>query len=178
MTDAIGREWQCGTIQVDLNLPDRLDIEYMGSDGERHHPYMVHRAILGSVERFMGILIENYAGHMPLWLSPTQICVMGISEKHNDAAVALEERLRAEGFRVESDLRNEKVSYKVREHSHQKTPVILVLGDREIENDQVTVRRLGSQKQTTFSTADLINSLKEEVANKQLPLVNEEKSAA
>ncbi len=178
MTDAIGREWQCGTIQVDLNLPDRLDIEYMGSDGERHHPYMVHRAILGSVERFMGILIENYAGHMPLWLSPTQICVMGISEKHNDAAVALEGRLRAEGFRVESDLRNEKVSYKVREHSHQKTPVILVLGDREIENDQVTVRRLGSQKQTTFSTADLINSLKEEVANKQLPLVNEEKSAA
>ncbi len=178
LKDCLGRDWQCGTVQMDFILPKNLGAEYVSENNERKYPVMIHRALLGSLERFIGILIENYSGHMPLWLSPTQICVMGISEKHNDAAVELEKRLRAEGFRVESDLRNEKVSYKVREHSHQKTPVILVLGDREIENDSVTVRRLGSQKQTTFTTDDLIKSLKEEIANKQRPEVSKEKSAA
>jgi threonyl-tRNA synthetase len=174
LRDAIGRRWQCGTIQVDLNLPTRLDITYIGEDGERHRPHMVHRAIMGSMERFIGVLIEHYAGHFPLWLAPLQIVTMGITEKQNDAVVELTSRLEAEGFRVKADLRNEKVSYKVREHSLQKIPVQLVLGDREIENGTVTMRRLGSKVQTTQPVAELIVQLHDEIVRKQLPVVTAE----
>jgi threonyl-tRNA synthetase len=174
LRDAIGRRWQCGTIQVDLNLPNRLDISYVGEDGERHRPHMVHRAIMGSMERFIGVLIEHYAGHFPLWLAPLQIVTMGITEKQNAAVTRLTRRLEDEGFRVEADLRNEKVSYKVREHSLQKIPVQLVLGEREIENDTVSMRRLGSKAQTTLAVSELIAQLHDEVARRQLPATSVE----
>lgn len=169
LRDAIGRDWQCGTVQVDMNLPNRLDISYVGQDGERHRPHMVHRAILGSVERFMGVLIEHYAGHFPLWLAPVQMVVMGITDAQHDAVMALLQQLRDAGFRAEADLRNEKINYKIREHSHQKIPVILVLGNREVENGTVTVRRFGSQRQTTLGVSELITTLQEEIRRKQVP---------
>jgi len=169
LRDAIGRDWQCGTVQVDMNLPNRLDITYVGHDGERHRPHMVHRAILGSVERFMGVLIEHYAGHFPLWLAPVQIVAMGITDAQHDAVVNLVQQLRNEGFRVEADLRNEKINYKIREHSHQKVPVLLVLGNREVENGTATVRRFGSNRQTTVGVAELIQTLREEVTSKRAP---------
>lgn len=164
LRDAIGRDWQCGTIQVDLNLPNRLDITYVGEDGKEHRPCMVHRAIMGSMERFIGVLIEHYAGHFPLWLAPVQVVAMGIAERHNDAVVNLVNRLRAEGLRAEADLRNEKVNYKVREYSLQKVPLQLVLGDREIENATVSLRRLGSNTPKTIEITELIQSIKSEVA--------------
>jgi threonyl-tRNA synthetase len=167
LRDAIGRDWQCGTIQVDMNLPTRLDMTYIGEDGERHRPRMVHRAILGSVERFMGVLIEHHAGHFPLWLAPTQIVVTGITEKQNEAVNQLTDQLHNEGFRVEADLRNEKISYKVREHSLQKIPVMLVLGEREVENGTATIRRFGSKAQTTLPVPELINRLRQEVSEKR-----------
>jgi threonyl-tRNA synthetase len=169
LTDAIGREWQCGTIQVDMNLPERFDISYVGEDGNKHRPVMLHRALFGSIERFMGILIEHFAGNFPLWLSPVQIALTGIVEKHDDAVKELEAKLRAEGFKVIADTRNEKVNYKVREHSAAKVPVIGVLGDKEIEEGKITVRRLGSNDQTTMTVEDFISSLKEEIATKSLP---------
>ena len=174
LRDAIGRVWQCGTIQVDLNLPTRLDITYVGKDGERHRPHMVHRAIMGSMERFIGVLIEHYAGHFPLWLAPQQIVVMGITDRQAQAVKQLTQQLQAQGFRAEADLRNEKVNYKVREHSLQKIPVQLVLGDREIENGTVTMRRLGSKAQSTQPITELIAKLQDEVANKRQPQVTAE----
>lgn len=169
LTDAIGREWQCGTIQVDMFLPERFDVSYVDENNEKKRPVMLHRALFGSIERFMGILIEHFAGNFPLWLAPEQIVLTGIVEKHNDAVKELEKRLNIEGFRVQADTRNEKVNYKVREHSAAKVPVIGVLGDKEIENGQITVRRLGSNNQTTMDLEDFIFSLKEEVATKALP---------
>jgi len=169
LTDAIGREWQCGTIQVDMFLPERFDVSYIGEDGEKHRPVMLHRALFGSIERFMGILIEHFAGNFPLWLAPTQIALTGIVDKQNDAVLELEKRLKLEGFRVIADTRNEKVNYKIREHSHSKIPVIGVLGDKEIAEGKITVRRLGSNDQTTMDLEDFIFSLKEEVFNKSLP---------
>ena len=170
LRDAIGRIWQCGTIQVDLNLPTRLDITYIGEDSERHRPHMVHRAIMGSMERFIGILIENYAGHFPLWLAPVQMVVMGITDRQQEAVKQLVEQLTAAGFRAEADLRNEKVNYKIREHALQKIPVQLVLGDREIENGTATMRRHGSKAQTTLPVDELITTLQQEVASKQGPI--------
>ncbi len=169
LTDAIGREWQCGTIQVDMNLPTRLDITYHGANGEKQRPYMVHRAIMGSIERFLGVMIEHYAANFPLWLAPLQVITMGITDKQNSAVKKLTDRLKNAGLHVEADLRNEKVSYKIREHSVQKIPYIFVVGDREIENDTVTIRRFGSQKQTTMSTDDAITMLQKEIATKALP---------
>jgi threonyl-tRNA synthetase len=167
--DAIGRGWQCGTIQLDFNLPVRLGAEYVDENNEKKHPVMIHRALLGSLERFTGILIENFVGNFPLWIAPMQIALTGIVEKHNDAVVALEERLRAEGFRVVADTRNEKVNYKIREHSHNKVSVIGVLGDKEIEEGKITVRRLGSNDQNTVDLEQFIADLKQEVADKALP---------
>lgn len=178
LKDCIGRDWQCGTIQMDFNLPERLGAQYTGEDGNKHSCVMIHRALLGSMERFMGILMENFAGHFPLWLAPVQIMASGITEKQNSHVEKLVERLKEAGLRAEADYRNEKISYKIREHSHQKVPVILVAGDREIENDSVTVRRLGSQDQTVMKVADLIASLTEEVATKQLPKLETESKAA
>jgi len=147
LRDAIGRDWQCGTHQVDFVLPERLDASYIGEDGEKHRPVMLHRAILGSFERFIGILIENYAGRFPLWLAPLQAVVATITSDADDYAGQVLETLRAAGLRAELDVRNEKINYKVREHSHAKVPVILVVGKREAEDGTVAIRRLGGKDQ-------------------------------
>ncbi|MEP3674478.1 threonine--tRNA ligase [Sulfitobacter sp.] len=153
LTDAIGREWQCGTLQVDPNLPDRLDASYVGADGGKHRPYMLHRATLGSFERFIGILIEEHAGKLPFWLAPRQVVVASITSEADDYVLEVVEQLRAVGVRAEADLRNEKINYKVREHSVGKVPVILAVGHREVEERTVSVRRLG-EKQTSVQALD------------------------
>ena len=144
LTDAIGREWQCGTFQADFNLPDRLNAEYVGEEGDKHHPVMIHRAILGSFERFIGILIENYSGKMPFWLAPQQVVVASIVSEVNDYATEVQKLLIEKGIRSEIDLRNEKISYKVREHSSKKVPIILAIGKKEKNDKTVSIRRIGS----------------------------------
>ncbi len=156
LRDAIGRDWQCGTIQVDLNLPERLGATFVDSDGERKEPVMIHRALFGSVERFCGILIEHFAGRLPFWLSPIQIVIASITDEANDYAQLVKERLLASGLRAELDLRNEKISYKVREHSVAKIPVILVVGKREAEELTVAVRRLGGKEQDVISLNEAV----------------------
>ncbi len=155
LTDAIGRDWQCGTLQVDFVLPDRLDANYVGEDGNKYRPVMLHRACLGSFERFIGILIENFAGRLPFWLAPRQVVVAAIVSDANDYCENVVNALKAKGIRAETDLRNEKINYKVREHSVSKIPVILACGMREISNNTVSVRRLG-EKQTTIEQLDKI----------------------
>lgn len=145
LRDAIGRDWQCGTLQVDFVLPDRLDAEFTGEDGAKHRPVMLHRAILGSFERFIGILIENYAGKFPMWLAPTQIVVATITSEANGYALEVEKALKAAGLRAKADLRNEKINYKVREHSLAKVPVIAVVGRKEAEEKTVALRFLGEE---------------------------------
>ena len=162
LTDAIGRTWQCGTIQLDYVLPERLDASYVGEDGERHRPVMLHRAILGTFERFLGILIEHHAGRFPLWLAPVQAVVATIVSDANDYAADVTAQLKAAGIRVDSDVRNEKINYKVREHSLAKVPVLLVVGKREAEEGTVAIRRLGSQAQTMLPLADAIAMLQAE----------------
>jgi len=162
LTDAIGRDWQCGTFQADFILPERLDASYIGADNDKHRPVMLHRAILGSFERFIGILIEEHAGRFPMWLAPTQVVVTGITSDQDDYVRQVHDQLTARGLRVEMDLRNEKINYKVREHSHAKVPAIYVAGAREAEQNTVTIRRLGSKKQETLDLTDAINKLKEE----------------
>ncbi len=162
LRDAIGRDWQCGTVQVDLNMPGRFGAFYIGADGEKHVPVMIHRAIFGSLERFTGILIENCAGHMPLWLAPVQAVVATIVSDADDYAVEAARELRRAGLRVETDLRNEKINLKVREHSLAKVPALLVVGKREAEERTVSVRRLGSTAQKTASLAEAIAALAEE----------------
>ena len=142
LTDAIGREWQCGTFQADFNLPDRLDAEYIGEDGSKHHPVMIHRAILGSFERFIGVLIENYSGRLPLWLAPRQVVIASIISDVDSYVDEVAELLKAQGVRVETDTRNEKISYKVREHSAAKVPVIMVIGKKEAEERTLSVLSL------------------------------------
>ncbi|MFW2341441.1 threonine--tRNA ligase [Brevundimonas sp.] len=160
--DAIGREWTCGTIQLDYVLPERLGAEYVGEDGAKHRPVMLHRAILGSFERFIGIMIENYAGAFPLWLAPVQAVVATIVSDADDYAREVAAKFKAAGLRVETDLRNEKVGYKVREHSVAKVPVIAVVGKNEAEEGEVALRRLGSQAQEIVSIEDAIRILTEE----------------
>ena len=162
LRDAIGRDWQCGTLQVDFVLPERLDASYVAEDGQRYRPVMLHRAILGSFERFLGILVEQFAGRFPLWLAPTQAVLATIVTEANDYALDLQNQLLAMGLRAEVDLRNEKIGYKVREHSLQKVPVILALGRREAEEKTVTVRRLGSKEQQTLLFEDFLVQLQEE----------------
>ena len=163
LRDAIGRDWQCGTLQVDFVLPDRLDAEYVDEDGVRKRPVMLHRAILGSLERWIGILIEQYAGRMPPWLAPVQCVVAPITEVANDYAKEVEERFKSAGFRVETDMRNEKIGYKVREHSVAKVPYIIAVGGREAESQSIALRRLGSDKQETLSLNDAIDALGQEI---------------
>jgi len=155
LTDAIGRDWQCGTLQVDFVLPDRLDANYVGEDGNKYRPVMLHRACLGSFERFIGILIENFAGRLPFWLAPRQVVVAAIVSDANDYCENVVNALKAKGIRAETDLRNEKINYKVREHSVSKIPVILACGMKEISNNTVSIRRLG-EKQTTIEQLDKI----------------------
>ena len=159
LRDAIGRDWQCGTTQVDFNLPERFGAFYIDSDGEKRPPVMIHRAICGSMERFCGILIENYAGHFPLWISPVQAMVCTITGEADDYANEVLRRLRRTGLRAEVDLRNEKINYKVREHSLSKTPILLVVGKKESADQTVSVRRLGSQDQTMMSLDEAIAAL-------------------
>ena len=154
LTDAIGRTWQVGTMQTDTVLPERLDASYVGEDGERHRPVMLHRAILGTFERFIGILIEHHAGKFPLWLAPVQAVVATIVSDADDYARDVAEKLRAAGLRVEADLRNEKINYKVREHSLAKVPLLLVVGKREAEEGTVAVRRLGSDEHQKVMSLD------------------------
>ena len=162
LTDAIGREWQCGTFQADFNLPDRLDAEYVGEDGSKHRPVMIHRAVLGSFERFIGILIENYSGKLPLWLAPEQVAIATIISEVDDYASEIEELLKSINIKVIKDLRNEKIGYKVREHSAAKVPVILALGAREKESRTVSVRRIGSNNTETKSLDEFIKEIKAE----------------
>lgn len=162
LTDAIGRDWQCGTLQVDSNTPDRLDASYIGQDGDKHVPFMLHRATLGSFERFIGILIEEHAGKFPLWLAPRQVVVATITTEANDHALKIVEELKAAGIRAEADIRNEKINYKVREHSLGKVPVILAIGAREVEECTVSVRRLGSNKSEVIDFKEVISSLSDE----------------
>ena len=160
--DAIGREWTCGTLQLDYVLPERLEAEYVAEDGSRQRPVMLHRAILGSFERFIGIMIENYAGKFPLWLAPVQVVVAPITSDANPYAESVVEALRKVGLRVEADLRNEKINYKVREHSLAKVPVIAVVGRKEAETGEVALRFLGSEGQTILSIADAVQRLSED----------------
>ena len=162
LRDAIGRDWQCGTIQVDLNLPERLGATFVDSDGERREPVMIHRALFGSVERFCGILIEHFAGRLPFWLSPTQIMIASITDEANEYAQLVKDRLLSSGVRAELDLRNEKISYKVREHSVTKIPVILVVGKREAEESTVAVRRLGGKAQDMMSLDQAVQQFAKE----------------
>jgi threonyl-tRNA synthetase len=162
LKDAIGREWQCGTTQVDFNLPERFGAFYIDNNSEKQQPVMIHRAICGSMERFLGILIENFAGHMPLWFAPIQVVVATITSEADEYGQEVANLFKKAGLQVTTDFRNEKINYKVREHSLQKVPVILVLGKREAEERTVNVRRLGSRDQTPMSLDEALNSLREE----------------
>jgi threonyl-tRNA synthetase len=162
LRDAIGRDWQCGTTQVDFNLPERFGAFYVDSDGEKKTPVMIHRAIVGSLERFLGVVLEHYAGHLPLWLAPVQVVVATITSDADDYARSVKARLEAAGLRVDLDIRNEKINYKVREHSLAKVPVIVVCGKREAEEATVNIRRLGAKDQTSMSLDEAVAALVDE----------------
>ena len=159
LTDAIGRDWQCGTLQVDFVLPERLDANYIGEDGAKHRPVMLHRATLGSFERFIGILIEEHAGKLPFWLAPRQVVVASIVSEADDYVREVVAALKARGVRAEADVRNEKINYKVREHSVGKVPVILAIGRKEVEDRTVTLRRLGEKQTAVVALDEVVGSL-------------------
>lgn len=163
LSDCLGRVWQCGTIQVDFSMPDRLGAQFVAEDGTRQIPVMIHRAILGTFERFMGILIEHHAGHLPLWLSPVQVSVLTISEKQHDYAAKISQFLQKKGIRANFDLRNEKIGFKIREHTIQKVPYLLVIGDKEVENNQVAVRTQAGKDLGVMSIDILYDRLCEEI---------------
>ena len=167
LRDAIGRDWQCGTLQVDLNMPGRLGATYIGEDGNKHLPVMLHRAIFGSLERFIGILVEHHAGNLPLWLAPTQVKVLTITSDADAYADEILQALRAAGIRAEADTRNEKISYKVREHSVAKVPVLLAIGQREVDEKTVAIRRLGSKKQRVVPFSELLAELETEIDDRR-----------
>jgi threonyl-tRNA synthetase len=166
LKDALGREWQCGTIQVDPNMPERLDAEFVAEDGGRHRPIMLHRAIVGSLERFIGILIEEHAGALPVWLAPVQVSVLNITDGQADYVESVVKRLKNQGFRVESDLRNEKITYKIREHSMQKLPYILVVGDKEKAAGAVAVRARGNKDLGVMSLDAFVQMISNDIALK------------
>jgi threonyl-tRNA synthetase len=167
LTDALGREWQCGTFQADFILPERLDSKYIGEDGERHQPVMIHRAILGSFERFIGILIEHHGGAFPVWLAPTQAVILNITDKHSEYSQKIGDLLKKSGFRAQSDLRKEKIAYKIRDHSMNKIPYLLIVGDKEIENNTVSVRARGGEDLGEMSLKDFKDMVLEKVQSKQ-----------
>ena len=162
LRDAIGRDWQCGTLQVDLNLPDRLSANFIAEDGQKYPPVMLHRALFGSIERFIGILIENYSGRLPLWLAPTQIIITTITSDANTYAEEVFNLFKEKNIRTEIDIRNEKIGYKIREHSAAKIPVLIIIGKQETEQRKLSVRRLGSNDTETFDLETIINSLAKE----------------
>jgi threonyl-tRNA synthetase len=169
LKDSIGRSWQCGTLQLDFVLPERLDASYIGEDGQKHRPVMIHRAILGTLERFIGILIEQFAGKFPLWLAPVQVVVAPITNDLDEYALAVMARLKSAGIRAEADLSANKINFKVREHSDRKVPFILAVGGRERDSDSVSVRRLGSQNQQVQTVDTLISMLLDEIKSRRLP---------
>ncbi len=162
LTDAIGREWQCGTFQLDFNLAERLGAQYVGEDGKKHYPVMIHRAVLGSFERFIGILLENYSGKLPFWLAPQQVMIASIISDVNDYSFEIMEQLRKEGIRADVDLRNEKISYKIREHSSKKVPIIIAIGNNEKSEQTVSIRRIGSTETEILDLKDAIKQIKKE----------------
>ena len=163
LRDAIGRDWQCGTVQIDLNLPERLDCNFINSEGNKERPVMIHRALFGSLERFIGILIEHYSGNLPLWLCPVKAVIATVTEKCNDYAKNVFDLLNNNNIKTEIDLRNEKIGYKVREHSHSKIPIIIIIGEKEKSNNAVAVRKLGSKNVETFILEDFIKITKNQI---------------
>ena len=163
LKDSMGRVWQCGTVQLDMNLPERFDLSYIGEDGEKHRPIMLHRAMLGSIERFMGILLESTGGNLPLWLSPEPVVVVPVSERFKDYAEEVVNSLEEVGVKCHADLRDEKVNYKIRELSLSKTPIIAVVGEKEMTDKNVTLRYLGQEKQEVMPLADFVEKMKNEV---------------
>ena len=161
--DAIGRLWQCSTIQLDFNLPERFDMRYVGSDGKKYHPIMIHRALLGSVERFFGILVEHFAGKFPLWLAPVQVCVIPINQKQHDYANSVHNILKKNGLRVEIDLRNEKIGSKIRDHTLKKVPYLIIVGDREVSSKEITVRTQKGDDLGNMKLKDFLKSIKKEL---------------
>jgi threonyl-tRNA synthetase len=159
LRDTIGRDWQCGTLQVDLNLPGRLGATYIDKDGVKKNPVMLHRALFGSLERFIGILIEHYAGKLPLWLAPKQVAILPISQEFDDYAKKVSAELDKNKIRNIIDLKNEKINYKIREHSLSKTPILMICGSKEQENQSITLRRLGQEKQDTLPLKEAVNLL-------------------
>jgi threonyl-tRNA synthetase len=164
LTDSIGRTWQCGTIQLDFVMPERFDLTYVGEDNQKHRPVMIHRVCFGSIERFIGILIEHYAGAFPLWLSPVQAKILTITEHQNEYAEKVAAELQAHGLRVEVDARNEKIGYKIREARNQKTPYLLVVGGKEAEAGTIAVRKRGSEESNTMTVAEFVQQAVAEVA--------------
>jgi threonyl-tRNA synthetase len=162
LKDCLDREWQCGTLQVDFSMPERLDAQYIAEDNTKQTPVMLHRAIVGSLERFVGILIEHYEGAFPSWLAPIKAVILNISEKQHDFVVDVNKKLKKQGLRVISDLRNEKIGFKIREHSMQRYPYILVAGGREMENDEISVRKRGGEDLGSMSIEAFIKLVKEE----------------
>ena len=167
LTDALDREWQCGTFQADFILPERLGSTYIGDDGEKHQPIMIHRAILGSFERFIGILIEHHGGALPVWLSPVQAEILNITDKHSQYSEKIRDLLQKNGFRAQSDLRKEKITYKIRDHSMQKTPFLLVVGDKEMKNDTVSVRARGGEDLGEMSMKEFMDLLRKKINSKK-----------
>ena len=166
--DSLNRPWQCSTIQVDFNNPERFAMVYRGSDGKEHQPIMIHRALMGSLERFFGILIEHYAGAFPLWLAPVQVKILTIAERHADYAITLSETLKEEEIRTELDIENEKIGYKIRNATVMKVPYLVIIGDKEVSDNTVTVRKRSGENIGPFTVAELIGLLKEKIATKTL----------
>lgn len=166
--DCLGRAWQCGTIQLDFALPGRLNATYVGEDNERHTPVMIHRAILGSLERFMGILIEEYAGNFPLWLAPTQVVLMNITDNQRDYVNKVVKSLNEKGIRASADLRNEKIGFKIREHTLKRVPYLLVVGDKEVEAGEVAVRTRSGEDLGKFPLEQFVEQLQAEVRTRKI----------
>jgi threonyl-tRNA synthetase len=169
VTDAIGRKWQCATIQLDYQMPQRFDLKYVGADNTEHRPVVIHRAIFGSFERFLALLIEHYAGGFPIWLAPVQVAILPIADRHRDHALSVQSRLAAAGLRVELDDRVEKIGYKIREAQLQKVPYMLVLGDREVTEDQVAVRSRTAGDLGARSVAEFVRTALDEITRKAGP---------
>ena len=165
--DALNRYWQCSTIQVDFNNPERFDMTYRGSDGAEHRPIMIHRALMGSLERFFGVLLEHYGGAFPLWLAPMQAKVLTIADRHDEFAQEVCSSMRAAGLRVRTDLRNEKIGYKIREAALRKIPYLVIIGDKEVADRQITVRRKNGDNAGPYGVDEFIEMMRQEVFNKQ-----------
>ena len=168
LTDCLGRTWQCGTIQLDFQLPERFELEYTGADGLKHRPIMIHRVVFGSIERFIGILIEHFAGALPMWLAPEQVRILPISERQMEAAKAIEKRLSDAGLRVSTDERNEKIGYKIREAQLQKIPYMLVVGEKEVENGTVSVRSHRGGDKGAVPVEEFLSLALEEVSSRSM----------